>query len=70
MTCAIPLPLGRWCTGIARAKDPTREMIKLTTYLGHANPAHTYWYHRGGPGTARTGVPARGDRLWREEARP
>jgi integrase len=24
-------------------KDPTREMIKLTTYLGHANPAHTYW---------------------------
>jgi integrase/recombinase XerD len=25
-------------------KDPAREMIKLTTYLGHANPAHTYWY--------------------------
>jgi integrase/recombinase XerD len=25
-------------------KDPTREMIRLTTYLGHANPAHTYWY--------------------------
>jgi integrase/recombinase XerD len=25
-------------------KDPTREMIQLTTYLGHANPAHTYWY--------------------------
>ena len=25
-------------------QDPTREMIKLTTYLGHANPAHTYWY--------------------------
>jgi integrase len=24
--------------------DPSREMIKLTTYLGHANPAHTYWY--------------------------
>jgi integrase len=23
---------------------PSREMIKLTTYLGHANPAHTYWY--------------------------
>jgi hypothetical protein len=19
-------------------------MIKLTTYLGHANPEHTYWY--------------------------
>jgi integrase/recombinase XerD len=25
-------------------KDPAREMIKLTNYLGHANPAHTYWY--------------------------
>lgn len=24
--------------------DPTREMIKLTTYLGHASPEHTYWY--------------------------
>ena len=25
-------------------KDPAREMIKLTTYLGHADPANTYWY--------------------------
>jgi integrase/recombinase XerD len=25
-------------------KDPGREMIKLTTYLGHASPVHTYWY--------------------------
>jgi integrase len=25
-------------------KDPAREMIKLTTYLGHVKPAHTYWY--------------------------
>jgi integrase len=25
-------------------QDPAREMLKLTTYLGHANPAHTYWY--------------------------
>jgi integrase/recombinase XerD len=24
--------------------DPAREMLKLTTYLGHADPAHTYWY--------------------------
>lgn len=24
--------------------DPGREMIKLTTYLGHVNPDHTYWY--------------------------
>lgn len=25
-------------------KDPAREMIRLTTYLGHTNPANTYWY--------------------------
>lgn len=25
-------------------KDPAREMIRLTTYLGHAEPANTYWY--------------------------
>lgn len=25
-------------------QDPAREMIKLTSYLGHASPAHTYWY--------------------------
>jgi integrase/recombinase XerD len=25
-------------------KDPAREMIRLTTYLGHCSPAHTYWY--------------------------
>ncbi|QND44689.1 tyrosine-type recombinase/integrase (plasmid) [Rhizobium lusitanum] len=24
--------------------DPAREMIKLTTYLGHESPSHTYWY--------------------------
>jgi len=27
-----------------RSKDPTREMFKLSTYLGHTDPAHTYWY--------------------------
>lgn len=25
-------------------QDPAREMIKLTTYLGHTNPENTYWY--------------------------
>ncbi|MCG8651422.1 MAG: hypothetical protein MI861_16395, partial [Pirellulales bacterium] len=24
--------------------DPDRKMIKLSTYLGHANPKATYWY--------------------------
>jgi len=27
-----------------RSKDPAREMLKLSTYLGHTDPAHTYWY--------------------------
>jgi integrase len=25
-------------------KDAGHEMIKLSTYLGHSNPDHTYWY--------------------------
>jgi integrase/recombinase XerD len=25
-------------------KDPAREMIRLTTYLGHSDPSYTYWY--------------------------
>ena len=25
-------------------KDPNREMLKLSTYLGHTEPTHTYWY--------------------------
>lgn len=25
-------------------KDPAREMIRLTTYLGHRDPSATYWY--------------------------
>ncbi|MBD9455984.1 tyrosine-type recombinase/integrase [Rhizobium sp. RHZ02] len=30
-------------------KDVGREMIKLTTWLGHADPAHTYWYLKAVP---------------------
>lgn len=26
------------------SRDPAREMIRLTTYLGHADPSHTFWY--------------------------
>jgi hypothetical protein len=25
-------------------KDASREMIQLSTYLGHVEPANTYWY--------------------------
>jgi integrase/recombinase XerD len=27
-----------------QGKDPAREMIYLSTWLGHADPKHTYWY--------------------------
>jgi integrase/recombinase XerD len=27
-----------------RGLDPDREMLKLSTYLGHIHPDHTYWY--------------------------
>ena len=27
-----------------RGLDPDREMSKLSTYLGHSDPDHTYWY--------------------------
>jgi hypothetical protein len=27
-----------------RGLDPDREMLKLSTYLGHAGPELTYWY--------------------------
>lgn len=27
-----------------RGLDPGREIIKLSTYLGHSSPASSYWY--------------------------
>lgn len=39
-TFAVHTLLNWYRTG----KDATREMLKLTTYLGHCDPAHTYWY--------------------------
>jgi integrase len=39
-TFAVRTLIGWYRTG----KDPDREMLKLTTYLGHSKPAHTYWY--------------------------
>jgi len=37
---AVRTLMGWYRTG----KDPAREMIKLSTWLGHASPANTYWY--------------------------
>jgi integrase/recombinase XerD len=39
-TFAVRTMIGWYRTG----KDPAREMIKLSTWLGHADPKHTYWY--------------------------
>jgi integrase len=39
-TFAVRTIIGWYRKGV----DPDREMIKLSTYLGHANPNHTYWY--------------------------
>jgi len=37
---AVKTMIGWYRTG----KDPAREMIRLTTYLGHSDPSNTYWY--------------------------
>jgi integrase len=39
-TFAVRTLIGWYRSGM----DPDREMIKLTTYLGHTAPACTYWY--------------------------
>ncbi len=39
-TFAVRTMLGWYRAG----KDPAREMIRLTTYLGHGSPSSTFWY--------------------------
>lgn len=39
-TFAVRTMIGWYRAG----KDPAREMIRLTTYLGHTDPDHTFWY--------------------------
>jgi len=39
-TFAVRTIIGWYRKGL----DADREMIKLSTYLGHAKPEHTYWY--------------------------
>jgi integrase/recombinase XerD len=39
-TFAVQTIIGWYRQGL----DPDREMIKLSTYLGHSLPMHTYWY--------------------------
>jgi len=39
-TFAVRTIMGWYRKGL----DPDREMIKLSTYLGHVKPDHTYWY--------------------------
>jgi integrase/recombinase XerD len=46
-------------------KDPAREMIRLTTWLGHASPDHTFWYIEAVPELLELAM-ARATRLGRE----
>lgn len=39
-TFAVKTMIGWYRAG----KDPAREMIRLTTYLGHSDPSATFWY--------------------------
>jgi integrase/recombinase XerD len=39
-TFAVNTLLNWYRTG----QDAAAEMLRLTTYLGHANPVYTYWY--------------------------
>jgi integrase/recombinase XerD len=39
-TFAVQTMINWYRTG----KDPAREMIRLTTYLGHTDPDNTFWY--------------------------
>jgi integrase len=39
-TFAVRTMIGWYRAG----KDPAREMIRLTTYLGHTDPSNTFWY--------------------------
>jgi len=39
-TFAVRTIMGWYRKGL----DPDREMLRLTTYLGHVKPDHTYWY--------------------------
>ena len=44
MTSGMPLPCTRCWTGTATGEDVDRRMPLLSTYLGHVDPASTYWY--------------------------
>jgi len=50
-------------------KDPDREMIRLTTYLGHTDPVHTYWYIEAVPELLEL-ASSRTDTALSEEVRP
>jgi integrase len=39
-TFAVRTLVNSYRTGM----DTDREMVKLSTYLGHTKPSHTYWY--------------------------
>lgn len=46
-------------------RDPDREMYKLSTWLGHTDPAVTYWYIEAVPELLRLAA-ERGERSFAE----
>jgi integrase/recombinase XerD len=61
-TMAVRTLLGWYRTG----EDVDRKMPLLSTYLGHTNPVHTYWYLQAVPELLQL-VSARLDELQKEE---
>lgn len=50
-------------------KDPAREMLKLTTWLGHTKPSDTYWYLEAVPELLELASARMTDTMDREDGR-
>ena len=44
MICAIPSRRECWSNARPSRDDVARHFVALSTYLGHADIRHTYWY--------------------------
>ena len=53
MTSDMRLPSARCSDWYRAGEDVDRRMPLLSTWLGHVDPASTYWYLRSGPRAAR-----------------
>jgi len=64
-TFAVRTLLGWYRSGM----DPEREMLKLSNYLGHSSPSHTYWYIEAVPELLELAM-QRASRSLAQEGRP